>query len=335
MSVRIGLIGAGHIGEDHLRRITKVIPGAQVVALNDIDEARGAAVAKQYRARFEPDAKGLFSADDVDAVIVASWDPSHEEYSIGGIKAGKYVFCEKPLATSADGCRRIMDVEIAGGRRLLQVGFMRRYDVGYRQLKKAVDGGRIGAPLLVHCQHRNKQPGGAKHTTDTLVKRALVHEFDVTRWLLGEEYVSAQWVGGKSTRHCDIDVLDPQIVLLESKSGVRIDCEIFMSCQYGYDVQCEIVGEDGTIRLPDPASMIVRQHGTRSSEVYPSWSDRFTAAFDVEMREWVESVTAGRLMGPTAWDGYVSCVVADASTASRLERAVVPINVGDAPDMYR
>ena len=89
-----------------------------------------------------------------------------------------------------------MDAEISGRRRLLQVGFMRRYDEGSRELKGVVDGGKIGAPLLVHCQHRNKQPGGAKHTTDTLVKRALVHEFDVTRWLLGEEYVLAQWVGG-------------------------------------------------------------------------------------------------------------------------------------------
>jgi myo-inositol 2-dehydrogenase/D-chiro-inositol 1-dehydrogenase len=318
-----------------VRRIAEGVPGATVVAVTDSELARGVGVAKQYRARFEPDAKGLIDAADVEAVIIASWDPSHEEYCLAAITAGKYVFCEKPLATSAEGCRRILEAELAGRKHLLQVGFMRRYDEGYRQLKRVVEGGSIGAPLLVHCQHRNKQPVGAKHTTETLVTRALVHEFDVTRWLLGEEYVSAQWVGGKSTRHADPDLLDPQMVLLETTSGVRIDCEIFMSCQYGYDVQCEIVGEEGTVRLPEPASISIRHHGTRSSEMYASWRERFAAAYEVEIREWVESVRAGRVKGPTAWDGYVTCVVADAYTASRRDRAVAPITVGDPPAMYR
>ena len=335
MDVRVGVIGTGSIGEGHVRRIAEVVPGATVVAVNDIDTACGIGVAEHYHARFESDAMGLILADDVDALIIASWDASHEEYCIAGIEAGKYVLCEKPLATSAEGCRRIMEVEIAGGRKLLQVGFMRRYDEGYRQLKSVVDGGKIGAPLLVHCQHRNKQPGGAKHTTDTLVKRALVHEFDVTRWLLGEEYVLVQWVGGRSTRYAETDIRDPQIILLETTSGVRIDCEIFMSCQYGYDVQCEIVGEDGTVRLPDPASIIMRQHGTRSSEVHSSWRERFAAAYEVELRDWIECVRTGRLTGPTAWDGYVTCAVADACTVSRQERAIVPVKAGEPPAMYR
>jgi myo-inositol 2-dehydrogenase/D-chiro-inositol 1-dehydrogenase len=335
MTLRVGVIGTGGIGEGHVHRIAKVIAGAEVVAVNDINAESANRVAKQYGARVEPSAHSLINADDVDAVIIASWDPTHEEYSIESIKAGKYVFCEKPLATSAQGCKNIMAAEIAGGKRLLQVGFMRRYDESYRQLKKAIDEGKVGAPLIVYCQHRNKQPVGAKHTTDTLIKRAMVHEFDIVRWLLGEEYESVQFIGPKSTRYANQDLMDPQKVLMKTKSGVVIDLEIFMNCRYGYDVQCEIVGEDGTIRLPDPANVIIRQNGASSYEIYSSWKERFRAAYEVELREWVESIKDGNLVGPTAWDAYITCAVADACVQSREEKRIIPIVLDECPEMYR
>ncbi len=93
-----------------------------------------------------------------------------------------------------------MDAEIAGGKRLLMVGFMRRYDKGYRQMKAAIEAQKLGEPLLVHAQHRNAAPTGEKHTTEMSVNGALVHEFDITRWLVNDEYETAQLICPKSTK---------------------------------------------------------------------------------------------------------------------------------------
>ena len=91
----------------------------------------------------------------MDAVLIATWGAAHEEQVVAAIGAGKPVFCEKPLAPTSDACLRIMEAEMAACRRLVQVGFMRRYDAGYLAMKAALDEGGIGAPLLMHCAHRN------------------------------------------------------------------------------------------------------------------------------------------------------------------------------------
>src|SRR5690348_14982009 len=141
MTVRVGVIGVGMIGQDHIRRITEVVSGGSVVAVTDVDAGRAAQVAACLPSvSVHPGADDLIAARDVDAVLVASWGPAHEEQVLGAIGAGKPVFCEKPLAPTVAACQRIIDAEMAAGRRLVQVGFMRRYDAGYRALKAALDG---------------------------------------------------------------------------------------------------------------------------------------------------------------------------------------------------
>ncbi len=134
MTLKIGVIGTGMIGRDHTRRIQQVLSDAEVVALSDVNQAS----AESVRADLAPNAKlydtgeALIAAPEVEAVLVTSWGATHEPYVLAAIAAGKPVFCEKPLAVTAEGCRRIVDAEIAYGKRLVQVGFMRPYDAGYR-----------------------------------------------------------------------------------------------------------------------------------------------------------------------------------------------------------
>src|SRR4051795_8604174 len=155
MTVRVGVIGAGWIGKEHIRRLTDTVTGARVTAVTDLDATRAEEAAAPVGARGLPDGAALIAADDVDAVLVTSWGPTHAEHVLAAIAAGKPVFCEKPLATTAEDCLRIVEAETAHGRRLVQVGFMRRYDAGYREMKQVIDAGEIGAPLMVHCAHRN------------------------------------------------------------------------------------------------------------------------------------------------------------------------------------
>lgn len=161
---------------------------------------------------------------------------------MAAIAAGKPVFCEKPLAVTAQGCKNIVDAEAKHGKRLVQVGFMRPYDRGYRALKQVLTSGQIGEPLMLHCAHRNPTVGEA-YTTDMAITDTLIHEIDVLRWLLDDDYVSVQVVFPRKSPKAFPHLKDPQIVLFETAKGTRIDVEIFVNCQYGYDIQCEVVGK--------------------------------------------------------------------------------------------
>ncbi|WP_143145091.1 Gfo/Idh/MocA family protein, partial [Streptomyces humi] len=213
MTVRVGVIGAGWIGKEHIRRLTETVTGARVTAVTDIDPVRaGEAAADAPGARVLADGAAVVTADDVDAVLVTSWGPTHAEHVLNAIAAGKPVFCEKPLATTAEDCLKIVEAEQAHGRRLVQVGFMRRYDTGYRQMKQIIKSGTIGEPLIVHCAHRNPTVPES-YTSAMAALDTAVHEIDVLRWLLDDEIVSAQVVLPRATSKRSEHLKDPQIML--------------------------------------------------------------------------------------------------------------------------
>ncbi|MFC7327289.1 Gfo/Idh/MocA family protein [Marinactinospora rubrisoli] len=330
MTVRVGVIGAGMIGQDHIRRLTEVVAGAAVTAVTDIDGPRAAEAASRVGAAVLPSGRDLIGSPEVDAVLVASWGPSHAEHVLNAIAAGKPVFCEKPLATTAADCLRIVDAERAHGRRLVQVGFMRRFDAGYRRMKDVLASGALGAPLMVHCAHRNATVPES-YTSVMAAQDTAVHEIDVLRWLLDDEIVSAQVITPRRTSRRFEHLRDPQIMLFETANGVRVDLEIFVNCQYGYDIQCEVVGEAGLVRLPDPAAAGVRTAGRHGTAVPQDWKERFGDAFDAEFRAWTASVASGaEPCGPSAWDGYAAAVITDAAVRS-LESGGEVVAVGLKP----
>src|ERR1700726_2654714 len=222
MAIRIGVIGTGNIGQDHIRRITEALSGGSVVAVTDIDPARAQKIAKGLGGRAESTGQDLIAAKDVDAIIVTSIGSTHEEFVLAAIAAGKPVFCEKPLATTAAACKRILDAEVALGKRLVQVGFMRRYDAGYRLLKEVVTKGGTGAPLIAHCAHRNPAVGD-DYTTDMAITATVIHEMNSMSWLLENVNVSAQVLYPKKATKASNNLSVPPIVLLETATGLGID----------------------------------------------------------------------------------------------------------------
>lgn len=332
--LKIGLVGTGMIGRTHIERINQKLQGGKVVACADYNLDFAKSVADKFGIQACASGEEMIQSDAIEAVIVTTADPFHEQYVMAAIKAGKYVFCEKPLAPEADACKRIVEAEIAGGKQLVQVGFMRRYDPGYRQLKAHIDSGKFGLPLALHCAHRNPTVPES-YDTPMAVENSMIHEIDVLRWILGENYATVEVKFPKTTRNAEDGVLDPQIIYLTTVSGVLIDVESFVNCRYGYDVRCEVVCEEGCLNLPEPANAMIR---TNDSRVYPichDWSERFPIAYDTEFQSWINAIKEGRVDGPNAWDGYLGQVTASAASKARDTQTVVEIKYDDMPDFYK
>jgi myo-inositol 2-dehydrogenase/D-chiro-inositol 1-dehydrogenase len=337
MTVRVGVIGTGVIGQDHIRRITHVVPGGVIAAVTDVDLARaGQAAAALPGVAVHTSGHELIADAGVDAVLVTSWGPAHEEHVLAAIAAGKPVFCEKPLATTREACLRIMSAEMAAGRRLVQVGFMRRYDASYRALRAAVTGGVIGAPLLMHCAHRNPSAPPYGFTTESIITDSAVHEIDLVRWLFGEEIAAASILKPRPSRRGGPGVQDPLIVVLEMASGILVDVEVFINGSYGYDIRGEIVGESGTASLAGSAAgdVTVRSGGRRAGHVPAGWRERFSQAFDTELTGWLQTVATGEPDGPGSWDGFAATAVAETCVAALHSGQRTEVPMPPRPDFY-
>ena len=335
MSVlKIGLVGTGAIGRTHVERINRVLQGAEVTACSDPASEFGLSVAEKLNLKGYADPFEMIRDPQIDAVVNTTADDFHECFVMAAIEAGKYVFCEKPLAPKPDACKRIVDAEIACGKQLVQVGFMRRYDAGYRQLKEAIQSRKYGEPLLLHCAHRNPSVPES-YDTPMAVENSMIHEIDVLRWLLDEDYATAEVRFAKDTRRTHPKLRDPQIMILTTRSGVRIDVEAFVNNGNNYEIKCEVVCEDAVLNLPEPSNILVTANASKGIAIHKDWSTRFVDAYNAEFQAWINATKEGRVDGPTAWDGYVGQVTAAAASKARDTQTVVEIEPLAMPEFYR
>jgi myo-inositol 2-dehydrogenase/D-chiro-inositol 1-dehydrogenase len=190
MTINIGIIGTSGMGGRHARNLHGKIPGASVLAVSDIDQPRARQVAEECGgAQVLDDPFKLIQAKGVEAILIASPDFTHAELTIECLRAGKPVLCEKPLASNAADAKRVVDEEVALGKRLVSVGFMRRFDPEHVAVKAAVQAGAVGQPILFKGAHRNAATS-SQYRSDMGVSNSAVHDLDAARWLLGQEVES-------------------------------------------------------------------------------------------------------------------------------------------------
>lgn len=335
VTIRVGVIGTGGIGTDHANKLAHQIAGSTVSAVTDINRARAQQVAAEVGgARVYDDGLALIASDEVDAVLITSIGETHAEYTLASIAAGKPVLCEKPLAPTTAECVQILAAEVRYGRRLVVVGYMRRYDPGYQQVKASLEGGAIGVPLMLHNVHRNATVPES-YTSFMTMTDSMIHEVDTTRWLLGEEIVAVQVIAPRRTPKAFPHLQDPQFAVFTTESGILSTVEFFANCQYGYDVRCELVGSDGTASLLNPVVAGQMTNRKDVSPVPPNWRVRFGAAYTAELQAWISGLHRGETVGASAWEGYAATRVVEAGVAAVSSPERVAIDYIEKPALYR
>jgi myo-inositol 2-dehydrogenase / D-chiro-inositol 1-dehydrogenase len=316
--VRVAVLGVGMMGADHVDRIMRRISGARVAVVNDyLTEKAEQVAATAPGARMVADPLDAIAAHDVDAVLLATPGPAHEKQLLACLEQRKPVLCEKPLTTDVETSLEVVRAEAALGTPLIQVGFMRRFDPEYEQLKALIDSGELGQPLVMHCVHRN--PAVPPSFTSTMiVKDSLVHEVDVTRFLLGEEIAAVQIVRPRANSHAPSGLQDPQIAIFTTTGGRHVDVEVFVTTGVAYEVRTEVVGETGSATIGLDVGLVLKSSpGVWGGRITPGFRERFGRAYDIELQRWVDAVRAGvNVDGPTAWDGYAAAAVCAAGVRS-------------------
>ena len=328
-TLRIGIIGTGNIGTSHARSLSREVSGAEVAWLYDADTARASTLADELGAHVAPSVEQLVASSD--AVVIASPDDLHAQQALLCLDAQRPTLCEKPLAPTVADAQSVVDAEVDLGRRLISLGFMRRFDPGYVALKESLPS--VGEPLLVHNVHRNAFAPYGLATAMTMTNMA-IHEFDINRWLLDDDYATVQVVAGRPGPRTPEGQLDPILVLLTTRGGAVVEIEAFVNASYGYEVRCEVVGSEGTVEMGDGAYLTRRAERAVGHEVPELWLGRFEDAYRRQLQAWVDATQVGRTSGATAWDGLLATITANAAVAA-ITQGPQAIDLPERPALYR
>ena len=333
MTIRIAIIGAGIMGTDHARIVAEDLPGAVLQVVCDFDAARARTIADRYGALdATSDSSAAIARPDVDAVMIASPDPTHAALCIAAIKAGKPALCEKPLAPTSADCLRVIAAEVATGRQWLQLGFMRRFDQSYLEMKAALDDGTLGQAIMMHNFHRNVETPAAGFTGDMAITNSAPHEFDIARFVLDadDSAISAFAPKGAGTR------VGPVFMVLETAAGQLVNIEINNNAAYGYDVRGELVGSKAAISLNAPTYTRLDTALTSRTGYAPDWRPRYGEAYRRQNKAFVHFAATGEFarIAANSWDGYAATAIAEAGVDALKSGRKALIELVEKPALY-
>lgn len=333
--IHVGVVGVGEMGRRHAENLRRSLPQARLVAVADVDLARARTVAGELEieAAYSTAAE-LAAHPGLEAVVIASPPKYHLSAILAAAAEGKHVFCEKPLALSLDDAdAALAAVQQAGV--ILQVGHMRRYDPPYAAARARIEAGEIGQVVVFKSIGRDQEtsPAGAcqVEANGTLFHDSTAHDFDLARWLTGDE-VSEVHAYGSTVAIPELKQLaafDAGVVNLQFASGAIGNIESFMDAKYGYDIRTEIVGTRGTLfvgSLRKTALTVMTRAGS-SHDVMAHWLTRFAEAYLLEMGDFIDTIHHSGTPRVTGQDGRASLAVAVAAVKSFRERRPVRVDL--------
>ena len=331
--VRIGIVGAGRIGNVHAQSITYHIPQAEVVCVTDVYEPAAKKLAETYGIpRYGSDFRMIIDDPDIDAVLVCSPTPTHADIAMAAMKAGKDVFCEKPVDLTIEKIQATAQVAKETGRKL-QIGFNRRFDHNHRAVYEAVRAGKVGKVNLVKISSRDPEPPTIDYVkvSGGIFYDMMVHDFDMARFLAGSEVTEVFAYGGVLVDPAigEAGDVDTAVVSLKFANGAMGVIDNSRKAVYGYDQRVEVFGSEGAVMdvndTPNNATFYGAD-GTVSGTCYKIMWDRYTMAFAAEQKAFAEAVINGTETQVTGEDGLAPILIAAAATKSLKEGRPVKIS---------
>ncbi|MCI2394953.1 inositol 2-dehydrogenase [Aliiroseovarius sediminis] len=326
----IGLLGCGRIGQVHARSIGQ-IDGARVVAVADAFPEAAQALAAQTGAQVM-DSQALIDSAEVNAVVIGTPTDTHYDLIHAAARAGKAIFCEKPVDMSADRIRDCIKVVEASGVPFM-TAFNRRFDPNFANVQGRIAAGEIGAVEIVTIQSRDPSPPPISYIKSSggLFRDMMIHDLDMARFLLGEEPITVYAVGSA--------LVDPEIghagdvdtaaVTLTTASGKICQISNSRRATYGYDQRIEVHGAKGMIRAENVLENTVEiasDAGFRKAPAQHFFLERYEAAYRAEMQYFVRCIAEDTPLRPNIADGLRAQLLADAAASSLAQGTRIPLD---------
>lgn len=331
--LRIGIIGAGRIGKVHTETIVQNIPDTEIVEIADVnvDEAKKLA-AKFNIKNFSSDYKNIISNPEIDAVVICSPTNTHAQYTIEAAKAGKHIFCEKPIDLDIKTIQNVINVVNECGVKLM-VGFNRRFDSNFIKIKQMVLDDKIGEPHILKITSRDPAPPPAEYISVSggMFLDMTIHDFDMARYIVGSEisevYVNANvLIDPEIGENGDVDTA---IINLKFENGALGVIDNSRKAVYGYDQRVEIFGSKGMIKVDNNAPdnhNYYSDSGVHASLPLNFFMDRYTEAYSREMKEFCSAVINNKPVSVDGNDGLKAVVVGLAAKKSVKENRSVKLS---------
>ena len=328
--IGIGLLGCGRIGQVHAETISRTL-GAKLTAVSDAVPAAAEALAARYDTRvLEADA--LIASQDVDAVAICTPTATHYDLIHAAARAGKAIFCEKPIDLSVERTRDCIAVVEANGVPFM-TAFNRRFDPSFAHLERQIRKGVVGTVELVTILSRDPAPPPVSYIDQSggLFRDMMIHDLDMARFLLGEEPVAVHAAGA-----CLIDPaigaagdVDTAAVILQTASGAICQISNSRRATYGYDQRIEVHGSKGLLKGENQlehAVVLATDAGFQSAPTQPFFLERYAEAYAREMAQFVRDLSNGHAPSPSIHDGLRAQMLADAAALSLAERRIVSLD---------
>lgn len=331
--IRVGLIGAGRIGTLHIEHLAQNIPEVELVTICSLNLANVKSLAEQYNVpKMTTDYNTLLADPQIDAVLITASTNTHVEMSQAAAKAGKHIFCEKPISLDlAQIDETLAIVEKAGVK--FQVGFNRRFDASFKRVREAVASGEIGEPHIMRITSRDPAPPPIEYVkvSGGIFLDMTIHDFDMARYLIGDEVVEVYAAGGVRVdpKIGEAGDIDTTVITLRFQNGVIGTIDNSREAVYGYDQRVEVFGSKGMVTAVNPLTDTVTfssSDGSRAASPPYFFVERYKPAFLSELQAFFTCIQEDTLPAVTGADGRAPVVIGFAALKSLRENRPVRLS---------
>ena len=332
MTLKVGIIGAGRIGQVHANTLVTRVPTAQVLAIADIfEQSAKSAAEKLHIPDYTANPSELIESSEIDAIIICSSTDTHTTFMIESAQAGKQIFCEKPIAHDLVEIDNALKIVEENGVKL-QIGFNRRFDTNHIRLKQAIENGEIGEPHMMTIISRDPAPPPIEYikVSGGLMMDMMIHDFDMCRFLLGEvEELYAVGDVKVDPAIGEAGDIDTAKVMLKFENGVIGTIENSRRAVYGYDQRVEVFGSRGTAQSGNwHPNQVTISDATSVHRDLPMhfFMDRYIDSYANEMIAFIDAITNDKPVPVVGNDGRVPVVMAKAGMLSMKENRPVKLS---------